>query len=118
MNYKYVTRKQANIIYAAIKRGELNAPKSFVQALYTAVGDSDNITFVCTVPRIIDHIFNNRFELAQAEINGKVTAFKTVATKTIARAATIDDWFFEVGEMIEEQEEIKKWIVTEHNNGI
>lgn len=70
--YEYLTRKQANIIYAAIKRGELEADSSFTNDMYAAVEDRRNETYAMmrTCQLIISLIFDDQLELAQNVIDG------------------------------------------------
>lgn len=121
MQYRYYTRKQAGIIYAAIKRGDLVATKKFISELYNSVEDVYDVARIHAVNRIIDHLFNKRFDLAQAEVDGHMT--DTIAVKTITRrAATEEDGevlfgMVEVGEMYDFEKTTLEWTVLDHDNG-
>lgn len=120
-NYRYYTRKQAGIVYAAIKRGDLTASDKFVKALYNDAESTERVDRILAVNRIIDHVINNRFDLAQAEVNGCIT--DTVPVKTVTRRpATEEDGevlfgIVKVGEMHDFSETTFEWAVTTLNNG-
>lgn len=101
MNYTYVTRKQANIIYAAIKRGELHATKKFINRLYDSV-ERTNSGMDSRVNGIIDYLFKGNIEFAQALIDGKYINETRTLVHDGYRPATENDLFWSVGEMIEE----------------
>lgn len=88
--YDYLTRKQANIIYAAIKRGDLNAPASFTRKMYDAVGDTTKETYE-TMRRyqiLVSLIIEEELELAQNVIDG---AWYDKRNVEVSRRAFTDD---------------------------
>lgn len=102
MNYAYITRKQANIIYSAVKRGELNASKKFINKLYDSVERTDSDMYL-RVNDIIDWIFKKNFDFAQAIIDGSLIEKKTVEIVDGYRIATDheDNPFLIAGEKVE-----------------
>jgi len=115
--YDYFTRKQANILYGAIKRGELYADKGTIKDMYDIVDRrsyslslSDRI-FRGHLERALDHYLNKRPEYAQEELNGNIVRLEHVKIGTETREATEDDWFYEPGELIEDDIYEDRWVV-------
>lgn len=110
-SYSTFTKKQANVIYAAIKRGELTASKQTVREMYNLVGatslDTDEQVRRGHFERCISHLLEGRTEFAQMELDGHTVRREYVVTGTIKRVATDDDWFEETGSII--TEEIGEW---------
>lgn len=75
MSYRYLTKKQANVIYAAYKCGDVTMSKATINKMYRMVGVADenygHFDMAC------DHIINGRLDMAQAELDGKCTAQRT-----------------------------------------
>lgn len=70
--YEYLTQKQANIVYAAYKRGDIELTSEFIREMYDCVGDRSNETYVmmCRVQLLVSLIMDNEFELAQYVADG------------------------------------------------
>ena len=115
-DYSYMTRKQAGIVYAAVKRGELRAAKKTIGRMYDLVGATELDTASRVerghFERCVGHIIDGRMELAQAELDGRTTRRERVLVGTTVRIATEDDWFYEVGEEIEENVYEERWVVA------
>ena len=117
MGYSYFTRKQANILYGAIKRGELYADKGTIKDMYDIVGISDDYLslddriFRGHLERAISHYLEGRPEYAQEELNGNIVKKEYVQVGTTKRVATEDDWFEELGSIIEEPIHEERWVV-------
>lgn len=114
-SYSVFTKKQAGIVYAAIKRGELEASKATVSKMYDLVGrnalDNDECQIRGSFERCVCHIVEGRTDMAQAELDGKVTRKERVLVGTETRIATEDDWFYEVGEEIVEEVYEERWVI-------
>ena len=115
-SYSTFTKKQAGIVYASIKRGELSATKQTVSKMYNLVGrnmlDNDELDMRCSFERCVKHIIEGRMELAQAELDGKRTELERYVERIEKRKATEDDWFYEVGEEIEETVWGERWVLA------
>ena len=115
-SYSTFTKKQAGIVYAAIKRGELNASKATVNEMYALVGQNALSTEEAvkrgSFERCVGHIMNDRMELAQAELDGKRTELERYVERVEKRIATEDDWFYEIGEEIEEEVWGERWVLA------
>lgn len=113
-SYSTFTKKQANVIYAAIKRGELTASKQTVKEMYNMVGatslDTDEQIRRGHFERCIGHLLEGRTEFAQMELDGHTVKYEYVVTGTIERVATDDDWFDETGTIITEEVGEWRWI--------
>ena len=115
-SYSTFTKKQAGIVYAAVKRGELDATKATISKIYDLVGA--NVLDTCerelrgSFERCVVHIVEGRMEMAQAELDGKRTKKERVLVRVEKRIATEDDWFYEVGEEIEEEVYEERWVVA------
>lgn len=110
--YSYLTKKQAGIVYAATKRGDVTADKKFIRKMYDLVGirwmdlEPRERAIVIHAEQAVDHIMNGRLELAQAELDGKYTEQVWVITsveRVIITEANRDDidLFAEIGEEYE-----------------
>lgn len=110
--YSYLTKKQAGIVYAATKRGDVTADKRFIRKMYDLVGirwmdlDPKERAIVIHAEQAVDHIMNGRLDLAQAELDGRYTEQVWVITsveKVIITEANRDDidLFAEIGEEYE-----------------
>lgn len=114
-SYSTFTRKQADIVYAAVKRGELSASKSVISKMYDLVGanmlDADERQMRGSFERCVCHIVEGRMELAQAELDGRRTRLERVLVAIERRVATDEDWFYEPGEEIEEEVYEERWVV-------
>lgn len=110
--YSYLTKKQAGIVYAATKRGDVTADKKFIRKMYNVVGirwmdlTPDERAIAIHAEQAVDHIVNGRLELAQAELDGRYTEQVWVITsveKVIITEENRDDidLFAEIGEEYE-----------------
>lgn len=113
MNYAYITRKQANIIYAAVKRGKLHASKKFINKLYDAVERTDSDMY-SLVNGIVDYLFKGNVEFAQALIDGKCINEVHALVIDGYRPATADDLFWSIGEMIEVSHWETTYVIADH----
>lgn len=115
--YAYFTRKQAGIIYGATKRGTLAVDRKAIRRMYNLVEcpysclSCDDNEFLCRMSEAIRHLFANRIELAQAEIDGKTVYSKPhlvghvhlVVTEANIEVVNDEiDLFAEVGDIIDE----------------
>ena len=64
-DFSYTTRKQAGIVYAAYKRGDLRLTRAQVRDLYDSVGEYSHYLTEC-----IGHIIAGRLDMAQAIADG------------------------------------------------
>lgn len=112
--YSYLTKKQAGIVYAATKRGDVTADKRFIRKMYDLVGirwmdlDPKERAIVLHAEQAVDHIMNGRLELAQAELDGRYTEQVWVITSVEKVIVTEENqWdenislFAEIGEEVE-----------------
>lgn len=94
MNYSYFTRKQANILYAATKRGELTIDRRTMSAIYDLVGDTSRevYAFRSKAEQAIGFLFKDRADLAQAVLDGKTVDLRPIATtfKPVGRLSNLD----------------------------
>lgn len=119
-SYSYFTKKQAGIVYAAIKRGELSASKKAVADMYDLVGknmlDYDEQVLRGSFERCVGHIVEGRMEFAQAELDGKRTRIERVLVgyeEHVADPENNDwDWFFEPGEIIRDEVYEERWVIA------
>lgn len=123
--YSYLTKKQAGIVYAATKRGDVTADKRFIRKMYDLVGirwmdlESKERAIVIHAEQAVDHIMNGRLELAQAELDGRYTERVWVITsveKVIITEANRDDidLFAEIGEEYEIEHGEWTWQICEN----
>lgn len=112
--YSYLTKKQAGIVYAATKCGDVSADKKFIRKMYDLVGirwmdlTPDERAIVIHTEQAVDHIVNGRLELAQAELDGRYTEQVWVITSVEKVIVTEENqWdenislFAEIGEEVE-----------------
>ena len=112
--YSYLTKRQAGIVYAATKRGDVTADKKFIRKMYDLVGirwmdlDPKERAIVIHAEQAVDHIVNGRLELAQAELDGRYTEQVWVITSVEKVIVTEENqWdenislFAEIGEEVE-----------------
>lgn len=120
--YSYFTKKQANVIYSNFKRGNVTLTKKQSKMLYDLVGRNERFAPMTRAEREARHSFEDaikcilegNFELAQACING---GYLVETYEEVYRVATEADcennWFLEVGEVIEERHfvgyQVKAW---------
>jgi len=94
------TRKQANVVYAAMKRGEVRMSRAQVKRLYDCVGTNDmQFSSACSF------ICEGRYDLAQAMLDGgRVEAYDVEhVTRTLVTEENAHEYlFFEVGDVVEE----------------
>ena len=110
MSYEYLTKKQANVVYAAYKRGEVSMDEATINRMYGMVGVAGesfgHFSQAC------DHIINGRLEMAQAELDGKDTREVCVMVevrKVVVTEENEEEWpFSEIGDV--EEEEIYEWV--------
>ena len=83
-DYVKFTKKQANVVYAAYKRGDVKMTRKQVTHLYNCVGTNDfKFSGVCSF------ICEGRLDLAQAILDGhKVEAYEV---KTVVREELDED---------------------------
>ena len=116
--YAYFTRKQAGIIYSAAKRGTMNVDRKAINRMYNLVEckyenlSYDERDFLCHMSEAIRHLFADRIELAQAEVDGKTVYSKPHVVGRVHLVVTEDnydavvdniDLFAEVGDVIDEE---------------
>lgn len=113
--FNYFTRKQANIIYAAIKRGEIKMVKRDVNRMYNLVGvrgfnlSVEDCEFLGKLDNVITAIFDSRLDVANGLLNGEMWRKEQVATDKV-----IDEWlnvFTDELELI--YETVETWIKVE-----
>lgn len=99
--YEYLTQKQANIVYAAYKRGDIELSGEFVREMYDCVEDRSNETYemMCRVQLLISLIMDNELELAQYVADGGWTGKMPVEVGR--RPAEEEDCWFDDEEEIE-----------------
>lgn len=126
--YSYMTRKQAGIVYGAVKRGDLTLDRQHVREMYDLVGtpwsdmDVRERSIFMHVGSAIDHLFAGRKELAQAELDGHHVEERQRVIGTRAVEVTEDNWLdfafdfdhdYEVGDMAEEEVTETFWEITD-----
>ena len=110
MSYQHLTKKQANVVYAAYKRGDVSMDKATINRMYRMVGVAgesfDHFSKAC------DHIINGRLDMAQAELDGKRTreVYEVLEVRqVVVTEENWDEWIFsELGDI--EEEEIGEWV--------
>lgn len=121
-NFAYLTRKQANVIYATYKRGDIAMSKAQANEMYDAVGDTENEGAYAFYKQVLDFIFKKRLDLAQALLDGKQVRYddgyeEVAITQDMLdnpEKYGIDDVFFElyeVGDMYEIKTHEGRWVV-------
>lgn len=77
------SRKQAGVVYRAIKEGKLEMDKNLISKMYDYVGKvevygtndlSYKENFACAIQNIVTAIFENNYKSAQASINNLAAA--------------------------------------------
>lgn len=113
--FNYFTRKQANIIYAAIKRGEIKMTKRDVNKMYGLVGvrgfnlSVEDCEFLGKLDNVITAIFDSRLDVANGLLNGETWRKEQVATDKV-----IDEWLnFFTDEVEPIYETVETWIKVE-----
>lgn len=116
--YSYLTRKQANVVYSAIKRGELTASKKWVNELYNAVENVDAVEMQDDASRVIGFMFDGRLDLAQAIIDGKsvekryfiTSSYEVLVTEELQEKDT-RFWWDEVGSVVTVEDGEWRWVI-------
>ena len=110
--FNYFTRKQANIIYAAIKRGEIKMVKRDVNRMYNLVGvrgfnlSVEDCEFLGKLDNVITAIFDSRLDVANGLLNGEMWRKEQVATDKV-----IDEWLnLFTNEVVPIYETVETWI--------
>ena len=119
-SYSVFTKKQAGIVYAAIKRGELSASKATVSKMYDLVGknalDNDECQMRGSFERCVCHIIESRMDMAQAELDGKTTCKERVLVGYEEHVADPDndewDFFYEPGEIVRDEIYEERWVIA------
>ena len=113
--FNYFTRKQANIIYAAIKRGEINMAKRDVNRMYNLVGvrgfnlSVEDCEFLGKLDNVITAIFDSRLDVANGLLNGEKWRKEQVATDKV-----IDEWLnLFTDELVPIYETVEMWAKVE-----
>ena len=113
--FNYFTRKQANIIYAAIKRGEIKMVKRDVNRMYNLVGvrgfnlSAEDCEFLGKLDNVITAIFDSRLDVANGLLNGEVWRKEQVATDKV-----IDEWLnLFTNELVPIYETVEMWVKIE-----
>lgn len=113
--FNYFTRKQAGIIYAAIKRGEIKMAKRDVNRMYNLVGvrgfnlSVEDCEFLGKLDKVITAIFDSRLDVANGLLNGETWRKEYVTTDKV-----IDEWhnlFTDEIELI--YETVEMWVKVE-----
>lgn len=125
--YSYLTKKQAGIVYAATKRGDVSADKKFIRKMYDLVGirwmdlEPKERAIVLHAEQAVDHIMNGRLELAQAELDGRYTEQVWVITSVEKVIVTEENqWdenislFAEIGDEVEVEHGEWIWQICEN----
>ena len=113
--FNYFTRKQANIIYAAIKRGEIKMVKRDVNRMYNLVGvrgfnlSVEDCEFLGKLNNVITAIFDSRLDVANGLLNGETWRKEQVVTDKV-----IDEWLnLFTNEVVPIYETVETWIKVE-----
>ena len=113
--FNYFTRKQANIIYAAIKRGEIKMVKRDVNRMYNLVGvrgfnlSVEDCEFLGKLNNVITAIFDSRLDVANGLLNGEKWSKEQVATDKV-----IDEWLnLFTDELVPIYETVEMWVKVE-----
>lgn len=114
--FNYFTRKQANIIYAAIKRGEIKMTKRDVNRMYNLVGvrgfnlSVEDCEFLGKLDNVITAIFDSRLDVANGLLNGEIWRKEYVTTDKVVDEY-FDDWF--TNDIVTIYETVEAWIKVE-----
>lgn len=113
--FNYFTRKQANIIYAAIKRGEIKMVKRDVNRMYNLVGvrgfnlSAEDCEFLGKLDNVIAAIFDSRLDVANGLLSGETWRKEQVATDKV-----IDEWHnLFTDEIVPIYETVETWVKIE-----
>ena len=114
--FNYFTRKQANIIYAAIKRGEIKMVKRDVNRMYNLVGvrgfnlSVEDCEFLGKLNNVIAAIFDSRLDVANGLLNGETWRKDYVTTDKV-----VDEYFDDlfVNDIVTIYETVETWIKVE-----
>lgn len=114
--YAYLTRKQAGIVYAATKSGDITMTKKAIGMMYDAVGCPyvdlrDDLRAVAVrADRAIGHLFEGRTDIAQAILDGKDVCSRPhvlghvhfeVTEDNVEEVRERDNLFAEVGDVMD-----------------
>lgn len=94
MSYEIKTysQKQANVIYSAMKRGDIEVPQSVISDMYEMVGCAEIFNtndaayiqeFAAAIKNAVDAIFSNDLESAQNSINSISGIENTTVTELV-----------------------------------
>lgn len=113
--FNYFTRKQANIIYASIKRGELKMLKRDVNRMYNLVGvrgfnlSVEDCEFLGKLDNVIAAIFDSRLDVANGLLNDETWRKEQIATDKV-----IDEWLnVFTDELVPIYETVETWVKAE-----
>ena len=113
--FNYFTRKQANIIYAAIKRGEIKMVKRDVNRMYNLVGvrgfnlSVEDCEFLDKLDNVITAIFDSRLDVANGLLNGEMWRKEHVQTDKV-----VDEWLnLFTDELVPIYETVEMWVKVE-----
>ena len=123
--YDYFTRKQAGILYGAVKRGELYMDPSDIRRMYNIVelawgmASYDERHDRLRYESAIDHYMNGRLNIAQAVLDGRPVHEEQVQVGTEWVEPDILDWIlvggdpdlFDDTQLIEEPVYETRWVV-------
>lgn len=103
-NYAKLTKKQAGIVYSAVKSGKISMTKKDIAAMYDLV-DKINVTpkeigNILRYKEVCGLIVKNNISFAQGVADGGY--IYNVEIGTTIRYATAEDWFYDLGEAIQE----------------
>ena len=118
-SYYSLTKKQANTIYKLLKQDLITVEKHFMDIIYDLVGKPwrsctvEERKLITLVEDVIDHCFHERYDIAQALIDGKTVTKENVVVDVITRYATEDDFFYEPGEQITEEILEPRWVISD-----
>ena len=125
--YESLTRKQAGIVYGAVKRGDVTLDQRHTREMYNIVGvprrnlDLHERVILSHIDAAVGHIVNGRMELAQAELDGHYTSTEEVVIGTRQVEVTEDNWFdfafeidhdYEIGDIAEEEVTKTVWRIS------
>lgn len=117
IRYNYLTKKQANIVYAAIKRGDLVASRKWINDMYNTVGDctDSSLEMMNRVNMVVSFISRGQLDLAQAIIDGKDVCERFVVTSITNVLITEENageyLFNEIGDIVEVEDGEWRWII-------
>lgn len=124
MCYSYFTKKQANIIYSAFKRGNVTLTKKQSKMLYDLIGRNERFSPMSMAERQARHSFEDavkcildgKFELAQACIDGGYLVEEFEEVSYVATEADCkNNCFLEIGEIVKERRFIGYRVCVHHD---